>query len=1067
MSTASPPKINEITLTKEPGLRPRQPGRTRRDNLIDGIQEENVLNPQDDDNPYQRGHQVPVVGMLPDDRSQSLWMKTSPHRLERIPGVKLLDPTSSSNSLLSRLSEEMSQPSEHCDKDPITSREASPMSWNKIDSPSPSPPPLIARLTNPRVNLRERMSLLPTDEVLQGRKTLTSQATCPSDERVSELSLRLSPMECEVAGKSEKMFFRGIEEGMKLATGSPRVCERPKTSLNIITETSKQSNVGLVPLRELPNISLLPSGPTSSKGSPLTWKMCSDVSSQSENPRKRQETLEELSSLSPNPNPANPRSKRSRLHNSGKAPGGSLLKRLASPSLTVETNSTNIQATSSTNSLVDNSVSMTRSSDSTQRSETRSEGERTVPWSTEKSSSPSGSLSCYPEGSNTGDPRPAIAQQKEGMIPSAITSTPRGAATTKTVDMTTSAETAEAPLTVKQSARNLEHWMRVPRPRYLRYNKWNAEGLPVPGVVEWSKHAKPFPKAPTLPDDHPAMQTIHNNPDLFKVTTPIDVPKLRRYLSSHPNRPFIDSICDGLEHGFWPWADADPPNYPLTNDAKQRPTPDLAKATFLRQQRDKEVGKGRFSKGFEGPLHPGMYCMPIFAVPKNRPGKYRLVTHQSFGPYSLNSMTPPHERAFPLDSIVRLGDQLLRKHKANPKKGIILWKSDISEAYRMIPVHPLWQIKQVNTIDDVRYIDHCNAFGGRRSGDIFIGVNSSILWAAEHVGGVEDPSAYIDDHPGLNYEGEVELYSGYQVPKWLPRGQARLLSFWDDLGVPHEEEKQEHGPRLDYLGLHIDTVDLTITMPAHRKADFLRELDRFIPTAEKPHKRFLARDWSVLAGWATWSFNVFPMLRPMVSNVYQKLNETRSSERRIRVTKEVAMDLKWGRQYVEESDGIHILKEHDWTFDDADMVVYTDASNFGMGFWVKSLHLGFWSRVSDDLPSEWIYYREALTLVSAVSYATSVLAHDSRIVMFTDNTNVQAMFNSLGVKPLYNTMVKNAVDNLIATKCQLWVMYVPGEDNQVADALSRGDQARALHYDPQLEIFGFEPPREALGAAQK
>ncbi|KAJ3567659.1 hypothetical protein NP233_g6222 [Leucocoprinus birnbaumii] len=310
------------------------------------------------------------------------------------------------------------------------------------------------------------------------------------------------------------------------------------------------------------------------------------------------------------------------------------------------------------------------------------------------------------------------------------------------------------------------------------------------------------------------MQTIHNNPDLFKIVTPIDIPKLCWYISSHPNWPFIDSICDGLEHRFWPWADADPLNYPLTNNTKQHPTPVLAKATFLHQQHDKEVGKGQLLQGLEGPLQPGMYCMPIFVVPKNKPSKYCLVTHQSFGPYALNSMTPPHECAFPLDNIIWLGDQLLWKHKANPKKGIVLWKSDISEAYHLIPVHPLWQIKQVNIINDVCYIDHCNTFSGRQSGDIFIGVNSCILWAAEHVRDVDNPSTYIDGHPGLNYEGEVELYHGYEIPKWLPRGKARLFAFWNDLGVPHEEEKQEHGPCLDYLGLHIDTVDLTITMPA-------------------------------------------------------------------------------------------------------------------------------------------------------------------------------------------------------------------------------------------------------------
>ncbi|KAJ3556473.1 hypothetical protein NP233_g11969 [Leucocoprinus birnbaumii] len=84
-STASLPETNKIAIVKEPGLRPKRPERTQQDDPTKEIRGENVPNLQADSNPHQRGHQVPVVGMLPQDRSQSLWMKTSPHRLKRIP----------------------------------------------------------------------------------------------------------------------------------------------------------------------------------------------------------------------------------------------------------------------------------------------------------------------------------------------------------------------------------------------------------------------------------------------------------------------------------------------------------------------------------------------------------------------------------------------------------------------------------------------------------------------------------------------------------------------------------------------------------------------------------------------------------------------------------------------------------------------------------------------------------------------------------------------------------------------------------------------------------------------
>jgi hypothetical protein len=65
----------------------------------------------------------------------------------------------------------------------------------------------------------------------------------------------------------------------------------------------------------------------------------------------------------------------------------------------------------------------------------------------------------------------------------------------------------------------------------------------------------------------------------------------------------------------------------------------------------------------------------------------------------------------------------------------------------------------------------------------------------------------------------------------------------------------------------------------------------------------------------------------------------------------------------------------------------------------------------------------------------------------------------------------------------LRVLHVPGEENQVADALSRGDFARAIRLHPQLEnhisrfapyqrsyqnsTYTLQPPLPMLGATQQ
>jgi hypothetical protein len=185
-----------------------------------------------------------------------------------------------------------------------------------------------------------------------------------------------------------------------------------------------------------------------------------------------------------------------------------------------------------------------------------------------------------------------------------------------------------------------------------------VEGGEVPGVVEWSETAEPLPSPPMLPLSHPFMTTIRTLPHLFQIVTPLDVDLFCFYLLSHQNDEFVESVCKGFERGFWSWAPAEMKGYPMINDQAQENEHNPDKVSFLQQQRDYKLEKRRYSEGFEGNLQPGMYCMPVFAVPKDGES-FRLVIHQSFGPYSLNSMTPPHERAFPLDNMIQLGDIIL------------------------------------------------------------------------------------------------------------------------------------------------------------------------------------------------------------------------------------------------------------------------------------------------------------------------------------------------------------------------------------------------------------------------
>ena len=99
-------------------------------------------------------------------------------------------------------------------------------------------------------------------------------------------------------------------------------------------------------------------------------------------------------------------------------------------------------------------------------------------------------------------------------------------------------------------------------------------------------------------------------------------------------------------------------------------------------------------------LLPGMYSMPIHAVLKPNSDDLHLVTDHSTGPFSLNSMIDHSQvTGFPLDNMCHLGEMLLDVRKSVGNVLITLWKSDIADAYHLLPMSPFWQIKQINTVD--------------------------------------------------------------------------------------------------------------------------------------------------------------------------------------------------------------------------------------------------------------------------------------------------------------------------------------------------------------------------------
>ncbi|KIY52562.1 hypothetical protein FISHEDRAFT_69757 [Fistulina hepatica ATCC 64428] len=595
------------------------------------------------------------------------------------------------------------------------------------------------------------------------------------------------------------------------------------------------------------------------------------------------------------------------------------------------------------------------------------------------------------------------------------------------------------------------------KPRYARHLVW-SDGIDhsVTSKVSLAEASITMSPLPEPPEEEymniTALDTIQDKPHLFKVDTAVNIVRFEELLVDHPNPSLVASVCRGLRDGFWPWASHQGRDYPETYDnAESRPPlSDPAHVAFAREQFALEVNKRCFSQPFGPTLLPGMYGVPIWVVPKPHSDKLRLVVDHSAGAYSLNSMIPKSERTVHLDGLQQLGQALIRARREHGDKPLVIWKSDISEAYRLLPMNPLWQIKQTVVFDAKRHVDWRNNFGGGGSGRIWTTFFALVLWIALFIKFILDLFAYVDDAFSWDFTGNLVWYEPYHA--WYPRKQVLFLQLLDDLGIPHEKRKQEWGTSLVVIGLLVDTVTMTISMPDQSRLDLITVLRSFAVPRQRRH----LCEFQQLGGWINWALNVYPLLRPGLSTLYSKIKGKEEPYLSIWVSVRLCHELLWIAEHLETSPGIYIMTSRVWSADDADLVVFTDASKDGIAYFIPSLNLGFQCanrlvRLPRGISPDRIFYFEALAVISAIVQILQPTAPTPRrLAIWTDNTNTVDIFNSFHALPSYNPLLVTSVNLLLQYDCQLHVLHVEGKRNTIADALSRFRNDTALSLSPGL-----------------
>lgn len=577
------------------------------------------------------------------------------------------------------------------------------------------------------------------------------------------------------------------------------------------------------------------------------------------------------------------------------------------------------------------------------------------------------------------------------------------------------------------------------RRRYKRGLEWDwssPEGFSA--AIESSILADPLPTPPPMSTDPLAEYALNRCPDLFKVVCLIDSKFMNHLLSSHPNQDFVKSVIRGLDEGFWPMASLpDDTVSDIENHSICDENPEL-----LEIARDEEVKEERYSPPFRT-LLAGMKVSPLLIVSKAGSTKKRVCTDMSYGSPSLNDLIDKEKIKVSFDSLISFAPYIVEKKKSAAK--LVMWKSDVKNAYRLLPMAPQWQIRQIVKVAGWYHVDRCANFGSSASAKLWCAFFLLVLWIAEQIFGIRHLNNLMDDTWGVAAQNEMVLFK----EKEIPRNQALLLLLFDKINVPWDWKKQLHGSELEVIGFWVEPNKLKFSLAPEKKSELISKIGSFIGSNQNN-----LREWQRLLGWCSWALNVFPLGRVALQSSWDKIAGKTHKRLVVPHNKDIQTDLRWLALNLSRSDGINLLEASLWSIAEADVVFAADACPSGIGIWVPESLIGYHAKI--PLPSRDIYWVELLAVGNAIDIA--IKAKRKKVVVCSDSENTCNLFLSHRAVPIVRKLFHHIIDSIITAQVDVRVVHVPGAKNVYADMLSRGQLEGIKRLQPKISLYQIPHP---------
>lgn len=520
--------------------------------------------------------------------------------------------------------------------------------------------------------------------------------------------------------------------------------------------------------------------------------------------------------------------------------------------------------------------------------------------------------------------------------------------------------------------------------------------------------------------------------------TPIDVDHLECLLGKHPDPLMVTHLISGLRQGFDTGISKLPTSSKECNNLLS--TKKLANQSIVDQLVAREKDRGYVIGPFKSSPFPLHRINPIGLVESKYSKKQRLIVdmsapHEDQNHPSLNSLIDKNKYSL---SYVRVDDAVNIIKRLGP--GTWLSKTDITDAFKLIPIHPdLWHLHGFKWRGQFYYYTRL-VFGSRSSPKIFDILSTALCWIAENCYQIPDILHLLDDFicfTAAKGDGQATT--------------SRMLQMFQDVNIPLAKHKTV-GPAtcLEYLGIILDSKHMLTQLPEEKVSRILGIMSTMFKSSTAS---LVKRDFLVILGHLNFAMQVIRPGRTFIGYLLSVAHAVPNLKDRVYLSAECVLDFNMWEQLLHQWNGVTMFLKD--SIDSPDFHLFTDAAGsighggYFQGRWFSALWpTDLWKIAGSDMS---IALLELFPIVAAALMWGQEWSQRS-ICFHCDNIATVNIINKGRSKsPIIMRFMRKLIMHAVYCNFFVSAVHVPGKYNSISDALSRLQIARFRKLAPHAE----------------